>query len=310
MDMDKLIRDGTGPEAGGRVRKPADTGARKKRQQETAMTGDGFYRYLKEIRKIRLLSAEEELELARRVAAGDNKARDRMIEANLRLAYYVAKIYDSGELPLEDLVQEANTGLIKAVDRFDPERGPRFSSFAVWHIRAAVTRAIANEGRLVRIPAHLVDEIHRLHRVEHLLRQRMGRKPTEAEIAAEIGCTEERLEILRIADQDLLSLDSPAPGGEGYVLADYLEADNGDGPDELAEKSALREQVRKSLAILPEQERRVLVLRFGLDGGGARTLEEIAQYDGVTRERVRQIETKALWKLRHSSQTKLLRAFL
>ncbi|MDN5293172.1 MAG: polymerase primary sigma factor [Eubacteriales bacterium] len=266
--------------------------------------------YLKEIGRIPLLTPEEEIELAKRMEQGDEEAKRRLVEANLRLVVSIAKRYVGRGLLFLDLIQEGNLGLIKAVEKFDYRKGYKFSTYATWWIRQAITRAIADQARTIRIPVHMVETINKLVRVSRQLLQELGREPTPEEIAKEMGVPEERVrEILRIA-QEPVSLETPIGEEEDSHLGDFIEDEDAPAPPEAASYTLLREQLEEVLDTLTPREEQVLRLRFGLDDGHSRTLEEVGQRFGVTRERIRQIEAKALRKLRHPSRSKKLKDFL
>ncbi len=266
--------------------------------------------YLKEIGKVPLLSAEEEIELAKRMEMGDEDAKKRLAEANLRLVVSIAKRYVGRGLLFLDLIQEGNLGLIKAVEKFDYRKGYKFSTYATWWIRQAITRAIADQARTIRIPVHMVETINKLIRVSRQLLQELGREPTPEEIAAELKMPEERVrEILKIS-QEPVSLETPIGEEEDSHLGDFIQDDNVPIPADAAAFTLLKEELSKVLGTLTEREQRVLRLRFGLDDGKARTLEEVGKEFQVTRERIRQIEAKALRKLRHPSRSRKLKDFL
>ena len=266
--------------------------------------------YLKEIGRVPLLTAEEEVELAKRIEQGDEEAKRRLAEANLRLVVSIAKRYVGRGMLFLDLIQEGNLGLLKAVEKFDYRKGYKFSTYATWWIRQAITRAIADQARTIRIPVHMVETINKLIRVSRQLLQELGREPTPEEIAAEMGLPVERVrEIMRIA-QEPVSLETPIGEEEDSHLGDFIEDQEAPSPPEAASQSMLREQLEGVLDTLNPREKKVLRLRFGLDDGKQRTLEEVGQQFGVTRERIRQIEAKALRKLRHPSRSKKLKDFL
>jgi len=266
--------------------------------------------YLKEIGRVPLLSAAEEIELARRVEAGDEAAKRRLAEANLRLVVSIAKRYVGRGMLFLDLIQEGNLGLIKAVEKFDYLKGYKFSTYATWWIRQAITRAIADQARTIRIPVHMVETINKLIRVSRQLLQTLGREPTAEEIAAEMEMSPERVrEIIKIA-QEPVSLETPIGEEEDSHLGDFIEDQDAPAPAEAASFRLLKEQLEDVLNTLTPREEKVLRLRFGIDDGRARTLEEVGQIFNVTRERIRQIEAKALRKLRHPSRSKKLKDFL
>ena len=266
--------------------------------------------YLKEIGKVPLLTAEEEVELARRMADGDEDAKKRLAEANLRLVVSIAKRYVGRGMLFLDLIQEGNLGLIKAVEKFDFRKGFKFSTYATWWIRQAITRAIADQARTIRIPVHMVETINKLIRVSRQLLQELGREPTPEEIAAELDMPVERVrEILKIS-QEPVSLETPIGEEEDSHLGDFIQDDNVPVPAEAAAQTLLKEQLDEVLSTLTEREQKVLRLRFGMNDGRARTLEEVGKEFDVTRERIRQIEAKALRKLRHPSRSRKLRDYL
>ena len=266
--------------------------------------------YLKEIGKVPLLSAEEEIELAKRMENGDQEAKKRLAEANLRLVVSIAKRYVGRGMLFLDLIQEGNLGLIKAVEKFDYRKGYKFSTYATWWIRQAITRAIADQARTIRIPVHMVETINKLIRVSRQLLQELGREPTPEEISEEMGMPVDRArEILKIS-QEPVSLETPIGEEEDSHLGDFIQDDNVPVPAEAASFTLLREQLVEVLGTLTEREQKVLRLRFGLDDGRARTLEEVGKEFNVTRERIRQIEAKALRKLRHPSRSRKLKDYL
>ena len=266
--------------------------------------------YLKEIGKVSLLSADEEIELAKRMEKGDEAAKKRLAEANLRLVVSIAKRYVGRGMLFLDLIQEGNLGLIKAVEKFDYRKGYKFSTYATWWIRQAITRAIADQARTIRIPVHMVETINKLIRVSRQLLQELGREPTPEEISEEMGMPVDRVrEILKIS-QEPVSLETPIGEEEDSHLGDFIQDDNVPVPAEAASFTLLREQLVEVLGTLTEREQKVLRLRFGLDDGRARTLEEVGKEFNVTRERIRQIEAKALRKLRHPSRSRKLKDYL
>lgn len=266
--------------------------------------------YLKEIGKIPLLTPNEEIELAKRMEAGEEEAKRRLAEANLRLVVSIAKKYVGRGMLFLDLIQEGNLGLIKAVEKFDYRKGYKFSTYATWWIRQAITRAIADQARTIRIPVHMVETINKLIRVSRQLVQELGREPMPEEIAKVMGITEERVrEILKIA-QEPVSLETPIGEEDDSHLGDFIEDQDVQAPAEAAAFELLKEQLDDVLETLTPREKKVLKLRFGLDDGRSRTLEEVGQVFGVTRERIRQIEAKALRKLRHPMRSKRLKDYL
>ena len=266
--------------------------------------------YLKEIGKVPLLTAEEEIELAKRMESGDEDAKKRLAEANLRLVVSIAKRYVGRGMLFLDLIQEGNLGLIKAVEKFDYNKGFKFSTYATWWIRQAITRAIADQARTIRIPVHMVETINKLVRVSRQLLQELGREPTPDEIAERMEIPVERVrEILKIS-QEPVSLETPIGEEEDSHLGDFIQDDNVPVPADAAAFTLLREQLKEVLGTLTEREQKVLRLRFGLDDGRARTLEEVGKEFNVTRERIRQIEAKALRKLRHPSRSRKLKDYL
>lgn len=266
--------------------------------------------YLKEIGKIDLLTAEEEVILAKEMEAGSNFAKQRLAEANLRLVVSIAKRYVGRGLQFLDLIQEGNMGLMKAVDKFDYTKGFKFSTYATWWIRQAITRAIADQARTIRIPVHMVETINKLVRVQRQLIQDLGREPTNEEIAEEMGIDVEKVRDVRKIAQEPVSLETPIGEEEDSHLGDFIEDDSAVAPDDAANFTMLREQLNQVLNTLSERERKVLELRFGLTDGTPRTLEEVGKEFDVTRERIRQIEAKALRKLKHPSRSTKLKDFL
>ena len=287
-----------------------------KELSETEALADDFFTddpvrmYLKEIGKVPLLTPEEEMELAVRVSAGDEEAKRRMTEANLRLVVSIARRYVGRGMVLLDLIQEGNLGLIKAVEKFDHTKGYKFSTYATWWIRQAITRSIADQGRTIRIPVHMVETINKTIRVSRQLLQELGHDPSAEEIAKEMGMPAEKVrDILRIA-QEPVSMETPIGEEEDSHLGDFIPDEDASEPSEVASFSLLREQLEEVLDTLTPREKKVLELRFGMADGHSRTLEEVGKEFNVTRERIRQIEAKALRKLRHPSRSKKLRDFL
>ena len=277
---------------------------------DSAKMDDPVRMYLKEIGKIPLLTQEQELAIAQRMAQGDEKARQEMTEANLRLVVSIAKRYVGRGMQLLDLIQEGNLGLLKAVDKFDYTKGYTFSTYATWWIRQAITRAIADQARTIRIPVHMVETINRVIRTAHSMVQELGRDPTPEEIAKEMKMDVARVEeILKIA-QEPVSLETPIGEEEDSHLGDFVQDEEASQPAEAASYTMLREQLEEVLKTLTSREEQVLRMRFGLTDGKAHTLEEVGKEFDVTRERIRQIESKALRKLRHPSRSKKLRDFL
>ena len=266
--------------------------------------------YLKEIGKVPLLSPDEEIELAKKIELGDEEAKKKLAESNLRLVVSIAKRYAGRGMQLLDLIQEGNLGLIKAVEKFDYRKGYKFSTYATWWIRQAITRAIADQARTIRIPVHMVETINRLVRTQRQLVQKLGREATPEELAKELDMPVERVrEIMKIA-QDPVSLETPIGEEEDSHLGDFIQDNNVEVPADAATYTLLHEQLMDVLSTLTDREQKVLRLRFGLDDGRPRTLEEVGRQFNVTRERIRQIEAKALRKLRHPSRSKILKDYL
>ena len=277
---------------------------------EGVSTEDPVRMYLKEIGNVPLLSGEEEVELAKRVEQGDEEAKKKLTEANLRLVVSIAKKYVGRGMPFLDLIQEGNMGLMKAVDKFDYTKGYKFSTYATWWIRQAITRGIADTGRTIRVPVHMVETINKTLRITRTLLQELGREPTPEEVAARLNVPVARVrEVLKIS-RDPVSLDTPIGEEDDSHLGDFIEDDTALSPSDSAAFSMLREELKSALESLTDRERQVIELRFGLLDGRARTLEEVGKEFNVTRERIRQIEAKALRKLRHPSRSKRLKDFL
>ena len=277
---------------------------------ESVASGDSLRQYLREIGKTPLLTPDEEQELARRVSEGDEDAIVRMADSNLRLVVSIAKHYRDRGLPLQDLIQEGNLGLLKAIEKFDYTRGYKFSTYATWWIRQAISRSIADNARTIRVPVHMVETINRIRRESRQLQQELGREATETELAEASGLTVEKLrEVLKITP-DPVSLDTPVGEDEDSPLSSFITAGTQAEPEKATEAALLKEQVRQLLGTLDDRERRVLELRYGIGGDRARTLEEVGKEFGVTRERIRQIEAKALRKLRHPARSKIVSDYL
>ena len=266
--------------------------------------------YLKEIGKVPLLSPDEEIELAKKIELGDEEAKKKLAESNLRLVVSIAKRYAGRGMQLLDLIQEGNLGLIKAVEKFDYRKGYKFSTYATWWIRQAITRAIADQARTIRIPVHMVETINRLVRTQRQLVQKLGREATPEELAKELDMPVERVRDIMKISQDPVSLETPIGEEEDSHLGDFIQDNNVEVPADAATYTLLHEQLMDVLSTLTEREQKVLRLRFGLDDGRPRTLEEVGRQFNVTRERIRQIEAKALRKLRHPSRSKILKDYL
>lgn len=277
------------------------------------ISDDSVRLYLREIGKIPLLKPDEELELAQKVVAGDKRAKDKMAEANMRLVVSIAKRYSGRGLDFLDLIQEGNTGLLRAVEKFDPDKGFKFSTYATWWIRQAITRAIADQARVIRIPVHMVETINKLLRTQRRMTQELNREPTIEELAKELEMEPAKVEYVIKIKQDIHSLDAGV-GRDGEdedsVLGDFVEDEDMVSPDESAADQLLKEQVQSVLSTLSDREQKILKMRFGLDDGKSHTLEEVGQEFSVTRERIRQIEAKALAKLRKHKDVKRLHEYL
>jgi RNA polymerase primary sigma factor len=277
------------------------------------VSDDSVRLYLREIGKIPLLNSEEELALAQKVVAGDKKAKDKMAEANMRLVVSIAKRYSGRGLDFLDLIQEGNTGLLRAVEKFDPDKGFKFSTYATWWIRQAITRAIADQARTIRIPVHMVETINKLLRTQRRMTQELNREPTIEELAKELEMEPEKVEYVIKIKQDITSLDAGV-GRDGEdedsVLGDFIEDEDSATPEESATNQLLKEQVQAVLSTLSDREQKIIKMRFGLENGKSHTLEEVGQEFAVTRERIRQIEAKALAKLRKHKDAKKLHEYL
>ena len=278
-----------------------------------AFADDSVRLYLREIGKIPLLSQEEEMKLARRIVKGDKKAKDKMVEANMRLVVSIAKRYSGRGLDLLDLIQEGNTGLLRAVEKFDPDKGFKFSTYATWWIRQAITRAIADQARTIRIPVHMVETINKVLRATRKLTQELNREPTVEEIAKEMDMEPEKVEYVMKIKQDIASLDQSVGrdgDDEDSVLGDFVEDEERISPEDSAANQILKEQLAEIISTLSEREQKIIKLRFGIGGGRSHTLEEVGAEFSVTRERIRQIEAKALSKLRKHKDTKKLHEYI
>jgi len=278
-----------------------------------AFADDSVRLYLREIGKIPLLSPEEEAELAQRIVKGDKKAKDKMVESNMRLVVSIAKRYGGRGLDFLDLIQEGNTGLLRAVEKFDPEKGFKFSTYATWWVRQAITRAIADQARTIRIPVHMVETINKVLRTTRKLTSELNREPTNEEIAKELDMEPDKVDYVMRIKQDIASLDASV-GREGddedSVLGDFVEDEERDSPEDSAANQILKEQLSEIIATLTDREQKIIRLRFGIGGGRPHTLEEVGNEFDVTRERIRQIEAKALSKLRKNKDTKKLHEYL
>lgn len=278
-----------------------------------AFADDSVRLYLREIGKIPLLTPEEEAELAQRIVKGDKKAKDKMVESNMRLVVSIAKRYSGRGLDFLDLIQEGNTGLLRAVEKFDPGKGFKFSTYATWWVRQAITRAIADQARTIRIPVHMVETINKVLRTTRKLTSELNREPTNEEIAAALGMEPEKVDYVMRIKQDIASLDASV-GKEGddedSVLGDFVEDEDRASPEDSAAHQILKEQLSEIIATLTDREQKIIRLRFGIGGGRPHTLEEVGNEFDVTRERIRQIEAKALAKLRKNKDTKKLHEYL
>ena len=288
----------------------ADTAAEDLTLTKDVKINDPVRMYLKEIGRINLLTSDEEFEYAQRAVEGDPEAKKMLAESNLRLVVSIAKRYVGRGMLFLDLIQEGNIGLMKAVDKFDPTKGYKFSTYATWWIRQAITRAIADQARTIRVPVHMVETINKLARIQRQLTQELNREPTDEEIAKKLGITVEKVREVYKISQDPVSLETPIGEEEDSHLGDFIPDGHTMGPEEYATVEMLKEELNNVLSTLTEREEKVLRLRFGLDDGQCRTLEEVGQIFGVTRERIRQIEAKALRKLKHPSRSRKLKDFL
>lgn len=276
---------------------------------DSALVNDSVRVYLKDIGKIQLLSAEKELELAEKMSKGDQAAKAELIESNLRLVVSIAKKYTGRGMPLLDLIQEGNIGLMKAVEKFDYSKGYKFSTYATWWIRQAITRSISVHGRTIPLPVHIVEKINKLRQISRTAMQKLGREPTEAEIAEEMGCSIEKVrEIIKYA-QDPISLEERIGKEEDSVIGDFIPDLNAPDPELIVSQTILKEKIMEALDSLTPREASVIKMRFGLIDGRVRTLEEVGEEFNITRERIRQIEAKALRKLRHPSRIKMFKEF-
>lgn len=285
--------------------------SRKNPQASSDINGDSVSMLLRTASRYPLLTAEEEVELAKQAEAGDQEAKDKLILSNLRLVVSIARRYQGRGLELEDLVGEGQRGLIRAVDKFDWRKGFKFSTYATWWIRQAVTRAIADSARTIRIPVHMVENINKISQAEQRLRDKLHRDPTTREVADEAGMSLERVKHIFDIRRDVISLETPVGDEqEGTTLSDFISNQDAHQPEEAAAERLMREEARQALSILDPRERRIIALRYGLENGRPRTLEEVGREFGVTRERVRQIENRAAEKLRRSQEVSRLREYL
>ena len=278
-----------------------------------AFADDSVRLYLREIGKIPLLTPEEEADLAQRIVKGDKKAKDKMVESNMRLVVSIAKRYGGRGLDFLDLIQEGNTGLLRAVEKFDPEKGFKFSTYATWWVRQAITRAIADQARTIRIPVHMVETINKVLRTTRKLTSELNREPTNEEIAKELNMEPDKIDYVMRIKQDIASLDASVGrdgDDEDSVLGDFVEDEERDSPEDSAANQILKEQLSEIIATLTDREQKIIRLRFGIGGGRPHTLEEVGAEFDVTRERIRQIEAKALSKLRKNKETKKLHEYL
>ena len=307
-DIDIVSEDGSDDASGEEITQ--DMSVENLTLSKDVKINDPVRMYLKEIGRINLLTSDEEFEYAKRAEEGDEEAKRLLAESNLRLVVSIAKRYVGRGMLFLDLIQEGNIGLMKAVDKFDPTKGYKFSTYATWWIRQAITRAIADQARTIRVPVHMVETINKLARIQRQLTQELNREPTDEEIAEKLGITVEKVREVYKISQDPVSLETPIGEEDVSHLGDFIRDERTMGPEEYATIEMLKEELRGVLATLTDREEKVLRLRFGLDDGQCRTLEEVGQIFRVTRERIRQIEAKALRKLRHPSRSRKLKDFL
>lgn len=307
-DIDIVTEDGSGDASGEEI--TADVAVEDITLSKDVKINDPVRMYLKEIGRINLLTSDEEFEYAKRAEEGDEEAKRMLAESNLRLVVSIAKRYVGRGMLFLDLIQEGNIGLMKAVDKFDPTKGYKFSTYATWWIRQAITRAIADQARTIRVPVHMVETINKLARVQRQLTQELNREPTDEEIAKKLGISIDKVREVYKISQDPVSLETPIGEEDDSHLGDFIKDERTMGPEEYATVEMLKEELSGVLSTLTDREEKVLRLRFGLNDGQCRTLEEVGQIFGVTRERIRQIEAKALRKLRHPSRSRKLKDFL